>query len=316
MRNILFSFRSIGLALATLTTACAPQIDVIGGSSPNPSSPDGNPYAPTAPAPQGGSPSNVVSPGGPGPCHGTELHVVGIYDPYNDATDTTGPATVHITRPGSIRLFLSSYTATNWTVTAGPATKIVSITASGYDAVTVNGPAGVPVDTLDFSQTGEFLGCGYEYPDTDPHSGCESPELIAAVEQHMGQKVNSFHGCYAASDFDIGPNLVSHSNCATNMGYRHTSMVSTSCTSAPPVPPDTVDVCAGKTGNGTYEGFFCSSSLYPSGSPFLMTNNISCTEARANCALNAEANAGSNMQCLWNGQVIFATGSQSGACGQ
>lgn len=155
--------------------------------------------------------------------------MVGIYDPYNSATNMQGPAAVHIDRPGRVKLFLSSYSATDWTVTAGPGTQIVTIFAHAYEPVTVSGPAGVPVEVIDFTQNGQFLGCGYEYPDKDPTSGCETPQLLTAIEQHVGQPVNSFHGCYAASDFVIDANLGSSSNCATQMGYAHTSMVADVC---------------------------------------------------------------------------------------
>lgn len=313
---------SLVVAMILIHVGCAPIVTVEGGGNeaqPTPLpgiDPIPNPYTPTVPSPSGGAPANIIAPGAPGKCEGPELHVVGIYDPYDSATDTQGPAHVHIDRPGEIKLFLSSYSATNWKVTAGPATQIVSITAHSYEPVTVDAPEGTTVETIDIEQTGAFLGCGYEYPDRDLHSGCETPDLIAAVEHKMGQQVLSFHGCYAASDFNIRPNLVSSSNCATQMGYAHTSMVSTSCVPRPTPNPDVSNDCTGKTGTGNYAGFFCNSSLYSPSSPFLKSENIACEDARANCALNAEANAGTSVQCLWNGNVVFAAGTQSSACGQ
>lgn len=221
MHKLPLSLGSVAFSLALLTTGCGIGVVVEGGGE------EQSPPIPPQPTPH--------PPYNPGPidCSGTELHVVGIYDPYNSATDTQGPASVHIDRPGPVKLVLSSYSATDWTVTAGPNTQIVAVIASAYEPVTVNAPAGVPVDVVDFTQSGAFFGCGYEYPDQDPTSGCETPELLASIEQYTQQSVMSFHGCYAASDFVIDSNLGSSSNCATQMGYAHTSMVAT-CTAPSP----------------------------------------------------------------------------------
>lgn len=296
------------LILAFGTAACAPEIIIAGQQSNDEGAP------PQTVIDSGESPSNVVSPGDgdPNTCDGAELHVVGIYDPYNDATNTQGPANVHIDRPGPVKLFLSSYSATDWNVTAGPDTQLVEIIAHGYDPQTVNAPQGVPTTTFSFVQNGVFLGCGYEYPDQDPTSGCETPELLAAIQQHTGQTAASFHGCYAASDFVIGANLVSSSNCATDMGYAHTSMVATSCTTNDPQQPS--NACDGKSGSGVYEGYMCSPVMYPDGGPFIITQDIPCEDALANCILNASANPGVSIRCSWNGEVIYLNESTPGAC--
>lgn len=222
---------SLLVALALVSAACSPEFTVEGGGNlpPNPPpNPPTNP--PTNPPPPNPNPGGVVQ------CTNSELHVVGIYDAYNDATGSNGPASVHIDRAGSIVLFLSSYSEAQWTVTAGPDTILESIVVSGYETVSVDGPAGVPVYTMIAEQSGSFVGCGYEYPDQDPNSGCESPELITSIEHLLGQPAISFHGCYAASDFNIGADLTSSSNCATSMGYHHSSAVLASC-AAPPSPP-------------------------------------------------------------------------------
>jgi hypothetical protein len=217
MHKLFLTLGPLTFTLALLTAGCGTLVVVEGGGNegpPNPRPPTPNP--------------------GPIDCSGAELHVVGIYDPYDSASNTQGPAHVHIDRPGPVKLFLSSYSATDWIVTAGPSTQLVSIVAHAYEPVTVDAPAGVPVATLNTSQAGVFLGCGYEYPDKDPYSGCETPELLAAVQQHMQQPALSFHGCYAASDFVIDANLGSSSNCATDMGYEHTSAILASCTTPTP----------------------------------------------------------------------------------
>jgi len=226
MHKLFLALGSLTFTLALLTAGCGPVIVVEGGGN------EGQPHPTPNPNPNPNPPPPTTNPG-PIDCSGAELHVVGIYDPYDSASNTQGPAHVHIDRPGPVKLFLSSYSATDWTVTAGPDTQIVSVVAHAYEPVTVSAPAGVPVETLNASQNGSFLGCGYEYPDKDPYSGCETPELLAAVEQHMQQPVRSFHGCYAASDFVIDANLASSSNCATEMGYAHTSMVATCASPSP-----------------------------------------------------------------------------------
>lgn len=221
MQRFFLTLGSLALICALSTTGCGPVVIVEGGSGEELPNPNPGPD-PTTP---------LERP--PIDCSGAELHVVGVYDPYDSASNTEGPAHVHIERPGPVKLFLSSYSATDWTVTAGPATQLVAVVAHAYEPVTVEAPEGVPVEAFDFTQAHVFWGCGYEYPDKDPHSGCETPELLAAIENHMQAPVMSFHGCYAASDFVIDANLGSSSNCATQMGYEHTSMVSTCAPSAP-----------------------------------------------------------------------------------
>jgi len=272
---------------------------------------------------EGVAPNNIVSPGNTsdGVCHGVEVHVVGIYDPYNTATNTQGPANVHIDREGQVALVLTSYSATDWTVTAGPDTEIVSVTAAGYEAVTVNAPAGVPTTTISYAQSQQFLGCGYEFPDQDPWSGCETPELLDAVAQLVGRKVSSFHGCYAASDFVINDDLTSSSNCAVEMGYSHTSMVENGCGNPKPPkpgdapPPGDPNACVGKEGLGLYNGFMCEVNQNPNGMAFIITEDISCQDALSNCILNASANPGTSFRCTWNGEEIFLSELQAGACG-
>lgn len=181
---------------------------------------------------------NIVTPGSddPGMCGDVELHVVGVYDSYDSSTKANGEAHVHIDRPGSVLLFLSAYSQTHWTVTAGPDTNLVSVVAHGYEPQSVTAPPGVSTSAESAETGSTFLGCGYEYPDKDPTSGCETPELLAAIAGHMGQPVRSFHGCYAASDFTIGADLSSSSNCAVDMGYAHTSMVATCEEPTKPTP--------------------------------------------------------------------------------
>jgi hypothetical protein len=301
VKNSLFVLGALLFGLV----ACGPGVSVSGGQSAA-----NNPIDTDLGA---NNDANIVTPGDgdPNTCGDVELHVVGIYDPYSPVTGQQGPATVHIDRPGSVVLFLSAYSATDWTVTAGPNTDLVSVIAHGYDAQTVTAPPGVPTTALSYQANGQFLGCGYEYPDTDPHSGCETPELLAEITKLTALPVSSFHGCYAAADFQINADLSSSSTCSTEMGYAHTSLVATPCTT----PPDPSDPCAGKAGGGHYEGFFCEPEQYPSGGPFIITEGITCEEALANCKLNGENNPGWSIQCTWDGDIIHTDEQVAGACG-
>jgi len=222
------------LVLSTAAIACSPVITVEQGA-PTGSNPNPDPNPEPSPHPTPGPISDpTVDPGSPGvltggACGDVELHVVGIYEPYDAVTKTEGKALVHIDRPGSVVLFLSSYSATDWVVTAGPDTELVAVHATAYEKVAIYAPDGVETSASSYEAGGGFIGCGYEFPDKDPNSGCETPELVANIEKVVGMKVSSFHGCYAASNFEIGADLSSSSNCYVGGGYEHTSAIAAGC---------------------------------------------------------------------------------------
>ncbi len=74
---------------------------------------------------------------------------------------------------------------------------------------------------------------------------------------------------------------------------------------------DPTSPCNGKSGTGTYEGFFCNSS-----SQFIETRNIDCSSAYNNCVLNANNNPTRSMLCTWNGNVIYRRELSAGICNQ
>ncbi|MBK8255970.1 MAG: hypothetical protein IPK82_25300 [Polyangiaceae bacterium] len=152
-----------------------------------------------------------------------EVHVIGIYDSYGAAAGTEGVASVHINKPGVHVLVLSAYSETAWVVTAGPGVIIKRVIATGYEeqAVTIS-PVGTTVSTLDYETHGAFVGCGYEWPDTDPMSGCETPELLAQIEGLLQLEPTSFHGCYAASAFVMNVDGSVTIDCWTQGGYSLT----------------------------------------------------------------------------------------------
>lgn len=152
-----------------------------------------------------------------------EVHVIGIYDAYGAKTGTEGTASVHIDKPGVHVLVLSAYSETAWTVTTGPGVTIKRVIATGYEEQTfLITPQGATVSTLDYETHGAFIGCGYEWPDTDPMSGCETPELLAQIEALLQVEPTSFHGCYAASAFVMNVDGSITSDCWTQGGYSLT----------------------------------------------------------------------------------------------
>ncbi|WP_205525692.1 hypothetical protein, partial [Pyxidicoccus trucidator] len=153
---------------------------------------------------QGGSTS--AGGGSAQTCGNPEVHVFGVYEASGDHT-STGKATVHVERTGSQVLVLSSYESVHWKVSAVPGADLQYILVLGYDAQSVDAPPGVEVKVLDNETRGFIPECGYEYPDDDPYSGCETPDLLAQVKQLTGQDVSSFHGCYQATSFTLRGDL-------------------------------------------------------------------------------------------------------------
>lgn len=160
-------------------------------------------------APQSsGNPGTSNNPDEPDP--EAEVHVIGIYEA--DA----GSASVYFTRSGPSILVLSAYAATTWTVTVGPDTDIRSIYLLGYEKQKLAAAPDTAVVISTYEQSQEFFGCGYEWPDKDPNSGCETGELLAAIKDRLGMTASSFHGCYAGASFVLSDEGAS-GNCSN--GY-------------------------------------------------------------------------------------------------
>ncbi|OJT21604.1 hypothetical protein BO221_27770 [Archangium sp. Cb G35] len=167
-------------------------------------------------------------------CGNPEVHVIGVYEARGDhsgGSHPTGNAVVHVERTGPQVLVLSSYEPVNWKVTAVPNANIQYILALGYHAQSVEAPQGVQVKVLDYETQGVFAGCAYEYPDDDPHSGCETPQLLEEVKRLTGQEVSSFHGCYQGTSFTLHADLSADSSCPAGSGggYNLSGYVSQVC---------------------------------------------------------------------------------------
>ncbi len=157
------------------------------------------------------------------PSDGVELHVFGIYDSYSPSTGKDGFVNVHIDRPGKHVIFLSTYSETEWRVTAGPGVVILRVFAAGYESQSIASvPAGSQMAVIDYEGEGSFLGCGYEFPDKSPTSGCETLQLLSNIESLVGMNVSSFHGCYAASAFALAADMSATSDCWVDGGYSLT----------------------------------------------------------------------------------------------
>jgi cysteine-rich repeat protein len=170
---------------------------------------------------------------GDGSCGAPEVNVVSVYESNGDhsgGNHPNGTFSLHVDRLGPQILVLASYEPITWTVTAAEGTEILEIVASGYHAQTVNAPAGIPIDIVSYDQTGNFLGCAYEYPDQDPTSGCETPDLFAAVEAYLGTEITSFNGCYQMSEATLNTDLSASGNCSVDQGYSLTGYVDEDCT--------------------------------------------------------------------------------------
>jgi len=124
-----------------------------------------------------------------------EVHVIGIYEAE------AGSVSVYLNRSGPAILVLSAYAATSWSVAIGPETDLQAIYVLGYEVQKLAVMPDTKIVVSSFESDGEFLGCAYEWPDMDPMSGCETPELLAAIKVRLGLTAQSFHGCYSASSF-------------------------------------------------------------------------------------------------------------------
>lgn len=164
------------------------------GRTRQPPKPPGSPPA-TPPKPNETPPDKPVFDD-----EGADVHLIGIYE------GNGGAAKVHLARPGPALLVLSAYAATTWTVTVTADVELRAVILLGYEEQKLNIGVDVVEVGLSYEKTGEFLGCGYEWPDLDPNSGCETGDLIANIKEAFGLSASSFSGCYAGSAFVIGEN--------------------------------------------------------------------------------------------------------------
>lgn len=142
----------------------------------------------------------------PGACGAVETHVVGIY------SSPTGEATVTVDRPGEHVLVLSAYAATKWHVQLGAGATLLHVYLTGYHAQQIDGvPAGVEVLTDSFDTDGTFA-CGYAYPAASGDA-CNTDGLLRLAAGKIHHEATTFHGCRSASEWTIGYDLTTDSDC-------------------------------------------------------------------------------------------------------
>ena len=174
------------------------------------------------PGSPGGNESELL----PARCDSAEVDVFGVYETRSDHSSgdhPVGEAGVTIDRPGPHKLVLSAYEPTNWHVTLTSGATVESIYLIGYHAQTVRVPGmpDVPV-TIDTFDNGGTPGCGYSYPYNG--QGCDTDELFARVEAKVGP-INTFHGCYRASQWALRTDGTGKSDCDTEAGYKQYELI-------------------------------------------------------------------------------------------
>lgn len=132
-----------------------------------------------------------------------ELNIVSVYEGDGGHGGPAGKIVVDIERETEMTLVLASYEDVDWTVNAASGTTITEILVTGYHDQSVNAPSGVPVSVRSYDQTKSNYGnwCGYSYPYAG--GGCDTAKLIAGVEAETGMTMDSFSGCYRATEFSL-----------------------------------------------------------------------------------------------------------------
>jgi len=106
-----------------------------------------------------------------------------------------GEASVVFDLPGDHVLALSSYEPVTWNLELGADAGLTEIVVFGYHEQIVEGAGDIPVT---------FYGdpaCGYSLPYNG--GGCDTDELIDAVEAETGRSLSRFDGCYRATEFQF-----------------------------------------------------------------------------------------------------------------
>ncbi|MCA9493889.1 MAG: hypothetical protein KC621_28360 [Myxococcales bacterium] len=130
----------------------------------------------------------------------TQLWLAGVYQTHGDhrgGVHPMGEAQVTFDLPGSHVIALSSYEPVTWNVRIGPDSRVEKIIVVGYLDQVVNADPNIPVEIY------ENTACGYSLPYNG--GGCDTDELIAAVERAAGLPLTRFDGCYDATTFQWLP---------------------------------------------------------------------------------------------------------------
>lgn len=152
----------------------------------------------------------------PGECGDVEVHVIGVSE-VSDGGDNGG-STVVLQRPGRHILVLSSYAANTWTVQVEGEARLDGVYAVGYEPQKVVANVKTKIDTESKMEGGAGAN-GYMYPDT------KTDALLKLASIRTARHATSFHGCYAATKWVIGEDMLVTSDCGSNTTYTQYNAV-------------------------------------------------------------------------------------------
>jgi hypothetical protein len=129
-----------------------------------------------------------------------EVHVIGV-----DFTED-GQSTVILSRPGHHILVLSSYQQNTWNVQVKGEAILDGVYAVGHEPQKVLSNVKTKINTESGMQGGAEA-FGYQYPAKD------TTALLKLASIRVARHATSFHGCMAASRWEIGENMATSSDC-------------------------------------------------------------------------------------------------------
>lgn len=150
-----------------------------------------------------------------------DVSIIGIYETHSNHSfnhHTQGTANVHIQyepdepfgtsgssgdrRPmNPLVLVLSSYEPNRWVLDFQDNTVVSQIILNGYHPQVVENAGDIPVLNYSGLENGYLSACAYVWP--ADNQGCDTPALVAGVENLVGQPITAFSGVYRATDFTI-----------------------------------------------------------------------------------------------------------------
>lgn len=147
----------------------------------------------------------------PGECSDVEVHVIGV-------SDGGGASTVILKRPGRHVLVLSAYEATTWNVEVKPGATLERVYAVGHHPQKVVSNVRTAVQTESAIEGGAGA-TGYVYPDR------QTVSMMKLASIRTGLHPTSFHGCYAASHWEIGENMAVSSDCDAGTYTQYNAVI-------------------------------------------------------------------------------------------
>jgi hypothetical protein len=148
-----------------------------------------------------------------GECGEVEVHVVGVSDGGDN-----GGSTVILSRPGRHILVLSSYYANNWDVQVQGEAKLDGVYAVGYEAQKVHTNVTTRINT-ESKVEGGAGAYGYEYPASTTNA------LLKLTSIRVARHATSFNGCFSATNFSIGEDMVVASNCEASSYTQYAAVL-------------------------------------------------------------------------------------------